>query len=163
MKERKDRDDRKERVIHARIPASLEAEIKRLADGLRIPVSNLVRNILQDTVAMVDGMHENVEGAITRLRSSLGRLESRVEKAVRPAAASPRPPAGPPEPRNPLADVFGWQEIVLNQDARCAKCELILTKGFSAFFGLTGRPDDRIFACARCVPRRPVRSGTTLT
>jgi hypothetical protein len=40
------REARKERVLHTRVPAVLERELKRFADNLRIPVSNLVRTIL---------------------------------------------------------------------------------------------------------------------
>jgi hypothetical protein len=43
-------EERKERVLHARIPAGLEEQIKRLAEGLRVPVSNLVRNMLEDAI-----------------------------------------------------------------------------------------------------------------
>ena len=38
----------KERVIHTRVPALLEEELKRFAENLRMPVSNLVRAILED-------------------------------------------------------------------------------------------------------------------
>ena len=37
--------NKKERVLHTRIPAVLETELKRLAGSLRVPVSNLVRTI----------------------------------------------------------------------------------------------------------------------
>jgi hypothetical protein len=43
-------EERKERVLHARIPAGLEDQNKRLAEGLRVPVSNLVRNMLEDAI-----------------------------------------------------------------------------------------------------------------
>jgi hypothetical protein len=47
----RDRDEqRKERVLHARIPVALEDQIKRLAENLRVPVSNLVRNMLEDAI-----------------------------------------------------------------------------------------------------------------
>jgi hypothetical protein len=141
---------RKERVIHARIPASLEIEIKRMADRLRIPVSNLVRNILQDTVAMVDGVQQNVEQTLDGLRSSLGRLEHRVEQASHPTAdAAPRGAEGG-EPAGALARVFGWQEVLLNQAARCARCERPLESGSRALFGMTGNPNDRVFVCPTC-------------
>jgi hypothetical protein len=42
--------ERKERVLHARIPVALEDQIKRLAEALRVPVSNLVRNMLEDAI-----------------------------------------------------------------------------------------------------------------
>jgi hypothetical protein len=129
-------DDPNERVIHARIPASLEAEIKRIAEKLRIPVSNLVRNMLADAVAVVDGVQENVDHAMAGLRSSLGRL-----------AASERPKSA-----KPLARVVAWQEVVLAQDARCAGCGASLPQSARAYLGLTARAEDRVFSCTKCAP-----------
>ncbi len=53
------KESRKERVLHTRVPAALERELKRFAEALRIPVSNLVRTILEDAL--------EVAGAATRL------------------------------------------------------------------------------------------------
>ena len=39
--------EKKERVIHTRVPAVLEAELKRFAEGLRVPVSNVIRTLLE--------------------------------------------------------------------------------------------------------------------
>lgn len=39
-------------MLHARIPAVLDEQIKKLAEGLRVPVSNLVRNVLEDALVM---------------------------------------------------------------------------------------------------------------
>jgi hypothetical protein len=38
---------RKERVLHTRISEPLAEDIRRMAEDLRVPVSNLVRNGLQ--------------------------------------------------------------------------------------------------------------------
>jgi hypothetical protein len=46
--------EKKERVIHTRVPESLDDEIKRKATDLGLSVSNLVRNILQHTVGLVE-------------------------------------------------------------------------------------------------------------
>ena len=62
---------RKERVIHTRVPAPLEAELKRFAEELRIPVSNLIRTILEDALAAADQAGERVERG---LRASAARL-----------------------------------------------------------------------------------------
>ena len=62
---------RKERVIHTRVPAVLEQELKRLADGLRVPVSNVVRTILEDAVDALDSVGEtrrNVQTYLENLR-----------------------------------------------------------------------------------------------
>ena len=42
---------RKERVLHTRIPAALEDELKRVAGTLRIPLSNLVRSIIEEALS----------------------------------------------------------------------------------------------------------------
>ena len=69
---------RKERVIHTRVPAPLEAELKRFAEELRIPVSNLIRTILEDALAAADHAGERVEQELragaTRLAQSRDRL-----------------------------------------------------------------------------------------
>src|SRR3954462_7488487 len=57
-------DARKERVLHTRIPAVLEQELKRFADNLRIPVSNLVRTILEDAIAVADRASGRVEAEL---------------------------------------------------------------------------------------------------
>jgi hypothetical protein len=145
VKERKDVAQLKERVIHARIPASLENEIKRLASGLRIPVSNLVRNILQDTLAVAEGARANVGHAVDELRSSLSRLEQRIEPPPRPTCET--------EVEYRSDPVFGWQELLLNQDVRCTRCDRALERGERAYYGMTGQPNDRIFICPGCAPR----------
>lgn len=65
-------------MLHTRIPAALEDEIKRLAEALSIPVSNLVRNILQDTVGMIATVKEHVGDAVTDLRAEVDALSSHV-------------------------------------------------------------------------------------
>jgi hypothetical protein len=107
--------ERKERVLHARIPVALEEQIKRLAQALRVPVSNVVRNMLEDAIE------------VTRRVSG---------------------------PRS-LADVYGWQELVLNVDAPCARCGKDLHAGDAAYVGLsTHARDPRHFICSACLPRK---------
>ncbi len=45
---------RKERVLHTRVPAVLDQELRRLANSLRVPVSNVVRALLEDALHTVD-------------------------------------------------------------------------------------------------------------
>ncbi len=53
-------DGRKERVLHTRISEQLSEDIRRLADDLRVPASNLVRNVLEEVFAMVESVSEDV-------------------------------------------------------------------------------------------------------
>lgn len=60
-----------ERVIHTRVPVVLEEELKRFADTLRVPVSNLVRSILEDALSAANQAGHRVE---RELRSGVERL-----------------------------------------------------------------------------------------
>ena len=60
-----------ERVIHTRVPAALEAELRRFAENLRVPVSNLIRTILEDALALADQAGQRVE---RELRSGVAQL-----------------------------------------------------------------------------------------
>jgi hypothetical protein len=167
---------RKERVLHTRIPASLEEEIKRLADALAIPVSNLVRNILQDTVGMVGTVADHVEGVVTGLRDDARNLSSHVvadrdnlrhrwanyqarqtraqkNGATESAPSEAEPPVAAPETPPALDGIFGWQPLTLNVGTACALCARELSRGAEAFLGLGDDPKRRIFICPGCLPR----------
>jgi hypothetical protein len=47
-------DAKKERVLHTRVPAVLEQELKRVANAWRVPVSNVVRALLEDALDTID-------------------------------------------------------------------------------------------------------------
>jgi len=51
---------RKERVLHTRISEQLSDDIRRLAEDLRVPTSNLVRNVLEEVFTMVESVSEDV-------------------------------------------------------------------------------------------------------
>jgi hypothetical protein len=131
---------RKERVLHTRVPAVLERELKRLAETLRVPVSNLVRAVLEDAVAVADHASENVE---TRLKTFASSLEQERDKLRRRVM------------RDPLDGVFAFQPIKLAQPASCAKCKADLRRGENANLGLRddARPNtSRVFVCDACIP-----------
>lgn len=57
---RHQRGHRKERVLHTRVSEQLSEDIRRLADDLRVPVSNLVRNVLEEVFSVVESVSEDV-------------------------------------------------------------------------------------------------------
>lgn len=59
MGDNEDKEDKKHKVIHARVSEALEHELKRRAGNLGMSVSNLVRNILQHTVGLVEDIVED--------------------------------------------------------------------------------------------------------
>ena len=58
-------------MIHTRVPATLEEELKRFAENLRVPVSNLIRTILEDALAVAEQAGHHVE---RELHSGVARL-----------------------------------------------------------------------------------------
>ncbi len=132
--------EKKERVIHTRVPAVLEAELKRFAENLRVPVSNLIRTILEDAVAVADKATESVE---RELRTAAKRVNDEREKLRRSVA---RP--------DPLEGVYGFQPLVMNVHSTCAKCSKPLDPGADALLALSDREGPRQFVCPSCMPGR---------
>lgn len=131
--------ERKERVIHTRVPESLEAQLRKRAEDLGISVSNLVRNVLGHAFGLVGGVVADSHA---------------IARAARGEPARPGPP-GPPPPPSPYAppappsinDVLGWQPIVLGKNAVCVRCNAILPRGTDAAVGL----GTQLVACLACL------------
>ncbi|MGH7822715.1 MAG: hypothetical protein ACREQ9_23400 [Candidatus Binatia bacterium] len=133
-REKDEADELKARVLHTRIPESLEDAIKERARRLRIPVSNLVRNVLEQTFQLV----EDVVGDGLELAETARRGAERVRKAT----------------ERPQPEIYGWQAIILNRDERCGQCGKELDRGAEAFCGLSDRPDARpAFLCGNCMEK----------
>jgi hypothetical protein len=119
--------EKKERVIHTRVSETLDEELREKAASLGLSVSNLVRNVLSNTVGLVEGI---VADSASVARSARG------EAAPVGAADAP---------------VIGWQTVVLNLNAICATCNDILARGSDAAVGLTDRPGPKPVLCPTCL------------
>lgn len=124
-----DEPEKKERVIHTRVPESLEAELRKRASDLGISVSNLVRNVLGHAFGLV--------GDVVADSHAIARA-ARGDKREAAAAA---PPAEPTE-------VIAWQHIVLAKNAVCSRCNDLLPRGHEAAIAVGG---DRAIVCANCL------------
>ena len=81
---------RKERVLHTRVSEQLSEDIRRAADDLRVPVSNLVRNVLEEAFGAVEQLSDEVGGFLEEVlgesqgaRDDLRRLRRRVKSLAR--------------------------------------------------------------------------------
>src|SRR5207344_3482294 len=105
--------EKKERVLHTRVPAVLEEELKRLATALRMPVSNLVRAVLEDAVDAVEVVGERAEGElkgiVTRIHQQRETLRGAVQTSARAQSAKAEEAAKVEEPVCPetAADLDG--------------------------------------------------------
>lgn len=130
--------EKKEKVLHARIPESLDDELRQRAASLGMSVSNLVRNILDNTFDLVEDVIVD---------------SSRVARSARGQRASARPPVddelAPPE----LSEIIGWQPLVLNLNAVCFVCNAILPRGSEAAIAVTQASGPRPIICPDCLER----------
>lgn len=110
-----DEPERKERVIHTRVPESLETELRERAQELGMSVSNLVRNVLGHAFGLVGDVVADSHAIARAARG--GRKDARAPKATS------------------LDDVLGWQPIVLGKNAVCDRCNAILPRGADAALG----------------------------
>ena len=121
--------EKKERVIHTRVPESLETQLREKAQDLGISVSNLVRNVLGHAFGLV--------GDVVADSHAIARAARGDKKQ---SASSPAAPAN-------LDDVLGWQPIVLGKNAVCAKCNAILPRGRDAAVGV----GTQLVVCLSCL------------
>ncbi len=134
--------NRKERVLHTRIPEALDEEIRAQARELGVSVSNLVRNILRNTLGLVGDV---VEDTANLTRRALGEEP----EARRPGAARSMRGLSPAAPGP--SPVVGWQQITLNVNAVCAECNAILEKGADAAASVGGNPTAPTLICPSCL------------
>jgi hypothetical protein len=139
------KDAKKERVLHTRVPAVLERELKRFAENLRVPVSNLVRTILEDALQVADAATESVEERLKRAAKHLEKEREKLKKRME---------------HDPLEGILAFQEVTLAVATLCAKCERELPRGARAHLGIGEEPfarttlqRDRRFVCENCLPR----------
>src|SRR5262245_46919727 len=120
---------RRERWLHTRISEGLEDALKREARRRRLPVSMLVRDVLEGALDLVEEIvGEGLEVA-RRSRRVLRRT------------------AGTDD------GIYGWQELILNRPGACARCADPLGVGTKAYRGLGEQPAPLVFLCTKCVGR----------
>jgi hypothetical protein len=133
--------ERKDRLIQTRVAEDLDEALKAAAKQKRVTVSQLIRNVLEDTFHLVDNI---VSGTAS--------LTEAVRRDARRIAASARgtPPAVTPAD---LEDVVAWQEVLVARETACARCHQTLRKGAKGMLGLREDPAaERPWLCPTCKP-----------
>lgn len=112
---------RKEEFLGARVPMELRAKVIQRAEQEGLPVSLLIRRILENYVAGV---------------------------ALTSSSTAPNV-AAPVAPVKQFAHVLAWDKITLNKDVSCTHCGAALEAGASAMLGLNPGHAPEIL-CERC-------------
>lgn len=162
---------RKERVLHTRVSEQLSEDIRQLADDLRVPVSNLVRNVLEEVFTAIEHVSDDVGGFVEDMVEEADGIRERIRNQQRAARRQrrdarraarhghKRASADPVDVEQELrrdeeeeagdsaqadasasdafSDVLGWQPIVLNLAANCARCNTQLDPGGDAFMAIS--------------------------
>ena len=116
--------ERKDRVLQARVSPSLYNNLVAQARRLRVPVSNLVRNILEDSTRMV----ENIVDSGIEIAEAIGKGMDDED----------------------LSSVLGWQLMIANKRLACSHCGHPIQKGSEVFMSV-GAPGSRTFViCEGC-------------
>jgi hypothetical protein len=131
-----DKDEKKERVLHTRVPERLDAHLRQRAEDLGISVSNLVRNVLGHAFGLV--------GDVVADSHAIARAARGDSRPGGPVGTSGGGSSGSPPS---IDDVIAWQPVVLGKNAVCAKCNAIVAKGMQGAIGA----GTTIVICTRCL------------
>jgi hypothetical protein len=148
---------RKERVLHTRISEQLSRDIRQMAEDLRVPVSNLVRNVLEETFSVVESvtgdMGELLEDVIEQAERASDRIHHfqhrRRERESREADRRQRP-----ERPEKFEEIEAWQPVILNAPRRCDGDGREIRRGDQAYVGLTASGLSGTYLCPPCVEAR---------
>jgi hypothetical protein len=125
---RPERQERKDRLIQTRITPSLYDKVVQRAEALRIPVSNLIRIILEGSPKLVEGVVDesiNIVGAL---------------KDGAPPAKSALPDLEP----------VAWQPVTLGRRVACGECARQLYPAQPAHMGIGEDGKPLLIACPDC-------------
>ena len=150
---------RKERVLHTRVPAVLEQELKRVANAWRVPVSNVVRALLEDALDTLDIVGAKAEDELRGVAEKLESERQRIRKKSTDSASAPLDPDGTersnedaPAPSDPLDGAVGVTPITLVHDATCGLTGQTLPAGSEAFMVLFDDPRRKLITGRDALP-----------
>lgn len=118
---RRDAMRRKEDYLGARVSRELRAKVIARADELGIPVSILIRNVLEQAF-----------------------LNDAPASSSRPAAGAGR------KADDAFRGVIAWERIVLNRGMSCASCGSDMAAGKVATLGIAAPGEEHVILCAQC-------------
>lgn len=141
--------ERKERILHTRVPASLDRQLRQRARGLGLTVSTVVRHVLLNTFGLV-------EDIVTDGTNIALALTGELDDAAAPPARDRRAAGAPAAETDDHAgddDVLGWHGVILHRNAVCDRCNAVLRRGGRAAVAVSEAGGPRRVVCRRCLAR----------
>lgn len=140
----------KDRIVQTRVPRDLESVLKREARRRRLTVSHLIRNVLEDAFALVDGVVSNVDELVTDSVELVRRVGSDARRVAGAVREGGRDPTHAPDDEEP-PPVWAWNRVVLNRTVDCSRCGGAMARGTEVYAGLgENASQPREWLCADC-------------
>ena len=98
----------------------------------------MVRVILEDALKVADRATGEVEDRLRKAATVVSTEREQIRETLKDL--------------DPLADVLGYQPLILAQATACTGCQAPLRRGDKGFLGLTAEPGRRVIVCSKCVP-----------
>ncbi len=129
---------RKEEYLGARVPRELKEKVARRAKELGIPISILIRNVLESAF----GEGAGGAGGISASTPAAG--------AAPLGTAAPSAEDGAGREGGRFPSVLGWKEICLNRAVSCVGCGKRLEAGEQATLGIGLPGEGHVILCPSC-------------
>ncbi len=136
--------ERKDKLVQTRVPGDLDETLREEAKKKRVSVSQLIRNVLEDTFDLVD----NVVAETVSFGQTVKRDARRIAESAQGLRSSP-------PPVHAIDTVYAWQRVILNRPGVCENCGKSLAKGADGMVGLNEDPSaPPVWRCLSCGAQR---------
>ncbi|MDH3325647.1 MAG: hypothetical protein OEM38_02880 [Gammaproteobacteria bacterium] len=131
---------RKEEYLGARVPKALKERVINRADEMNVPVSLLIRRLLEESFPE-DGANSSkvslgISGGVDSTFLDLAPVNAKasvIEKEI-----------------DKYAGIIGWKQIEVNQDRSCERCKEPLPRGSQVSLGFTSSDAGYVIVCQQC-------------
>jgi hypothetical protein len=131
--------ERKDRLIQTRVADELDATLREEAKKRRLSVSQLIRNVLEDTFTLVDDVVNGTAKLAQQVRRDALRIRDSAQGLTRSST------------EKEFQNIEVWQAVTLAGPTRCADCKAQLNLGESAMMGYSSDPSVRpVWVCMNC-------------
>ena len=118
---------RKEEYLGARVPKALKDKVIKKAEEMQIPVSLLIRKVLETTFG-----DDSAPDFVLRAENTAEDMQKKAQKSDK------------------YVDIVGWKAVEVNQDRSCERCKEPLPKGSNAALGFTASDSGYVIVCNQC-------------